>query len=276
MKRFLLKLLFFFIITSSLIYISGDLLYYCISKYGRNFLNNADYKVTESILRSRKHKKVKKLILGDSVASSLYGECEDSCVYSLCATVAITPVGHYLLCANFMANNENQLPEEVILILNPLCWTNTMSGGLFYSTFTKNFFNSEFKKYLAKEDIAYLNGETYAALCDKHWYQLSPYIPETYKTQESGKYIAPIQYKYVMMMKCLCDKKGVSFKLYSGPVRESLKAEIERKRQGDTMCETPLFDTYFSSIQYWDDDCFTDQLHLKKDCVPHDYFHLYE
>lgn len=276
MKIFLFRLFIFFVFAYAIVYASGNLLYYCINKYGKNFLNNADYKVTESIIRSRKHKKVKRLILGDSVASSLYGECEDSCVYSLCATVAITPVGHYLLCANFIANNEDCLPEEVILILNPLCWTNTMNGGLFYSTFTKNFFNREFRKYLAEEEIEYLNRETFASLCDQRWYQLSPYIPETHQTQESGKYIAPVQYKYVMMMRHLCDKKGITFRLYSGPVRKSLEAEIDCKKQGDAVCDTPLFKDYFSSIQYWDDNKFADQFHLKHDCVPHDYFHLYE
>lgn len=276
MKRFLLRLLAFVVFTSAIVHVSGNLLYYCISKYGKNFLNNADYKVTESIIRSRKHKKVKRLVLGDSVASSLYGECEDCCVYSLCATVAITSVGHYLLCANFIANNKDRLPEEVVLILNPLCWTNTMSGGLFYSTFTKNFFNSEFRKYLDKEEVEYLNSETFASLCDQHWYQLSPYIPETHQIQESGEYIAPVQYKYVMMMKRLCDENGILFRLYSGPVRKSLKAEVERKRQGDVVCDTPLFKDYFASIQYWADDNFADQFHLKTDCVPHDYFHLYE
>lgn len=276
MKRFLFRLFVFFVFICVIVYCSGNLLYYCISKYGRNFLNNADYKVTESILRSRKHKKVKKLVLGDSVASSLYGESEDSCVYSLCATVAITPVGHYLLCANFIDNNEEQLPEEVILILNPLCWTNTMSGGLFYSTFTKNFFNDEFKKFLAKDEIEYLNKETFACLCDQRWYQLSPYIPETYQIQESGKCIAPIQYKYVLMMKHLCDKKGITFRLCSGPVRKSLEEVIERKRQNDDLCENPLFEDYFASIKYLDDDNFVDQLHLKTDCVPRDYLHLYK
>lgn len=276
MKTFLVKLFIFIIITFVSVHKTGDLFYYYISKNGKNFLNNADYKVTESIIRSRKKMKVKRLVLGDSVGASLYGESTDSCVYSLCATVAITSVGQYLLCANFIKNNNEQLPEEVILMLNPICWTNTMEGGLFYSTFMKNFFNDEFKRFLGKEEIEYLNNETYSKLCNLRWYQLSPYIPRTYQTQEHGKFIAPIQYKYLFKMKELCESKGIRFRLLSGPVRKSLKKEIDIKRQNDSVCDMLLFKNYFSSIQYWDDPNFSDQLHLKKECVPHDYFHLYE
>lgn len=276
MKTFIVKLSLFIVVTAVCLYCSGELLYYGINKYGKNFLNNADYKVTESIIRSRKHKKVKKLVLGDSVSASLYGESEDSCVYSLSATVALTTVGNYLLCANFLKNNTGQLPEEVILILNPLCWNNTMTGGLFYSTFTKNFFNDEFKCYLDEEEIDYLNGESFAFLCNQRWYQLSPYIPKTHQVQESGKFISPIQYKYLMKLEHMCKEKNIKFRLLSGPVRQSLRHEIEEKRNGDIICATELFKNYFSSIQYWDDDNFADQLHLKNECVPNDYFNLYK
>lgn len=246
-----------------------------ISKTGKNFLNNADYKVTEAILRSRKHKKVKKLVLGDSVCASLYGNCQDSVVYCLAATVAITPVGHYLLCANFLENNKEQLPEEVVLILNPLCWTNTMTGGLFYSTFTKNFFNDEFKNYLDKEEIDYLNDETFGKLCDYRWYQLTPYVPKLHNTQDKGIGIAPIQYKYTMMLKDMCMRKGISFRLLSGPMRESLEEEVESVKKSNELFANHLFDGYFISIKYMPDDNFVDGLHLKRECIPNDYFNLY-
>lgn len=275
MKRFITKILLFIIIVFGVIYTSGETFYYFINKTGSNFLNNADYKVTESIIRSRMHKKVKKLVLGDSVSSSLYGGSVDSVVYCLSATVALTPVGHYLLCANFLTNNKEQLPEEVILILNPICWTNTMEGGLFYSTFTKNFYNDEFKRYLDCEEVEYLDVERYAWLCNYRWYQLTPYTPETHQTQEKGKGIAPVQYKYVMMLKNLCEKNGIGFRLLSGPVRESLQTEVENVRMSNAHFKEPLFVEYFASVKYMDDVNFIDQFHLKKECVPQDYFGLY-
>lgn len=265
----------FSVVAGLLVYSSGIVLYYFINRSGYNFLNNADYKVTESIIRSRKHIKVKKLVLGDSVCASLYGECADSCVYCLAATVAITPVGHYLLCANFFENNKEQLPEEVILILNPLCWSNTMEGGLFYSTFTKNFFNDEFKGYLDKEEIDYLNKETYAKMCNQRWFQLSPYVPSLHNIQERVNGISPIQYKYVQRLIELCDAEGVKFRLLSGPVRSSLQEYVDEVRKNNAHFCEQIFMDYFESIRYMEDSNFGDQLHLKHECVPGDYFNLY-
>lgn len=276
MKHFVQKLFLFFIISAGIVYFSGEGLYWLISKTGKNFLNNADYKVTDAIFRSRKHKKVKKLVLGDSVCALLYGECQDSIVHCLSATVAITSVGHYLLCANFFENNKDQLPEEVILILNPLCWDATMTDGLFYSTFTKNFFNDEFRKFLDKDEVDYLNAETYGKLCNYRWYQLCPYVPELRNIQAKGVGISEIQYKYTMMIKKLCENKGISFRLLSGPMRESYHEIVESVRESNEIFEKPLFDGYFESVKYMNDDNFIDRLHLKRDCVPDDYFRLYE
>ncbi len=275
MKRFIIQIAIFSVIACALVYVSGNILYYFINKSGYNFLNNADYKVTESIIRSRKHIKVKKLVLGDSVGTSLYGDCKDSCVYCLAATVAITPVGHYLLCANFFENNKEQLPEEVVLILNPLCWTNTMEGGLFYSTFTKNFFNDEFIGYLDKEEVEYLNGESFSKLCNQRWYQLTPYVPVLHQTQDRGVGISPIQYKYLLRTKQLCEANGVGFRLLSGPMRESLKEAVAEVFSSNPHFQTTLLSGYFDSIQYLNDTDFCDQLHLKQDRVPKDFFCLY-
>lgn len=275
MRRFFVQLAIFSVIACLLVYSSGLVLYYFINKSGYNFLNNADYKVTESIIRSRRHIKVKKLVLGDSVCASLYGECADSIVYCLAATVAITPIGHYLLCANFFENNKEQLPEEVVLILNPLCWTNTMEGGLFYSTFTKNFFNDEFISYLDNDEVKYLNGETYTFLCNHRWYQLTPYIPDLHQTQEKGVGISPVQYKYLLKMQRLCKNNGVGFRLLSGPMRESLEASVDAIRKSDRCFDASVFHGYFESVKYEDDGRFADQLHLKYDCVPDDFFNLY-
>lgn len=276
MKRFLLNVLLFVIISAVIVSTIGSILYFFISQYGRNFLNNADYKVTQSIIRSRDVKKVRKLVVGDSVSASLYGECSDSAVYCLSATVALTTVGHYLLCANFFEHNKDQLPEEVVLILNPICWKNTMSGGLFYSTFMKNFYNDEFQPFLDEDEIDYLDGETFSSLCNMRWYQLSPYVPNVHQVQPNGDGISPVQYKYVYKMKTLCERSGVKFRLLSGPMRKSLQDEVNRICKSDVAFSEPLFQDYFDSVKYMDDENFVDQLHLKTNCIPVDYFNLYD
>lgn len=277
MKQFLIRFVIFSLISIVLIYIAGEILYFFISKSGANFLNNADYKVTESIIRSRQHKKTKKLVLGDSVSSSLYGDSDDSTVYCMSATVAIEPMGHYCLLANYFTHNMDQLPEECICILNPVCWNNVPVGGLFYSTFMKNFYNDEFKPYLSFDTKDKLDKWKYSSLCNQRWYQLSPYSVDVQEGGfEHGVSISPIQYEYIMKMDSLCRVNGVKFRLLSGPVRNSLKPNIERLRKADTHFSESLFDSYFKSIRYYDDSNFIDQLHLKKTSIPVDYFNLYD
>lgn len=152
-KKFIIQLSLFCTITCILIYFTGEILYIIINKTGNNILSDTDFKVTEAVCRSRKHIKTRKLVLGDSVGNSLYGNSTDSCVYSLTATVAITASGQYCLLANFLSNNQERLPEEVILIVNPLNWNNVLSGNLCYSLFAKQFYNDEFKPYLDKTEI---------------------------------------------------------------------------------------------------------------------------
>lgn len=276
MKHFFIRLAVFFFLTVVFIYLSGEILYFFINRLGVNFLNNADYRVTESIIRSRQHKKIRRLVLGDSVSSSLYGESKDSIVYCLSATVAIEPMGHYCLMANYFSHNVEQLPEECICILNPICWNNVPVGGLFYSTFMKNFYNDEFKPYLSPETKKKLDKWKYAFLCNQRWYQLSPYSVDIQEGGfEQGISVSLVQYEYIMKMDSLCQANGVKFRLLSGPVRKSLENQVKEIFKADTIFKEPLFERYTQSINFIEDEKFVDQLHLKSSSIPNDYFGLY-
>lgn len=277
MKRFLIQCSIFVLEAYLCVYLLGEGFAFIIGKYGKNFLNNADYKVTEAILRSnQKNHPTKKLVIGDSVASSLYNDDNNGSVTSLASTVALTTVGQYCLMANFIENNAEHLPDEIVLIMNPLCWNNTLEGGLAYSTFAKNFFNDQFKPYLDKEETDYINQWPYAWLMEQEWFRLCPYTANPTEHLEKGEYISPQQYRYLQKMVALCKAKGIGFRLLSGPVRESLSAEIDSMFIGKKHTDEPLFQAYYHSIIYWTDNRFTDQLHLKSGCVPKDYFNLYE
>ena len=277
MKRFLIQCSVFVLAAYLFIYLLGEGFAFIIGKYGRNFLNNADYKVTEAILRSNQKKHpTKKLVIGDSVASSLYDDDNNEAVTSLASTVALTTVGQYCLIANFIENNEDNLPEEIILIMNPFCWNNTLEGGLAYSTFAKNFFNAQFKPYLDEEEIDYISRWPYAWLMDQSWFRLSPYTANPTENMEKGEYISPQQYRYLQKMVSLCKVKGIKFRLLSGPVRESLNAEVDSLFIGKEHTDELLFQAYYRSINYWPDNRFVDQFHLKSGCVPKDYFNLYD
>lgn len=247
-----------------------------MEKTGKNFLNNADYKVTEAILRSQQHHKTKKLVIGDSVGASLYDADDNDTVTSLAATVALTTVGQYCLMANFLSNNREDKPEEVILIMNPFCWNNTLEGGLAYSVFAKNFFNDEFKPYLDKQELAYIGKWPYVWLLNQKWFALCPYSENVVVHLPKGDFISPQQYHYLIKMMKLCKVNGIKFSMFSGPVRESLKPQVDSLFQSKKeYASDKTFQNYYKTIKYMPDSCFNDQLHLKKQFVPQDYFKLY-
>ena len=275
MKKFIIQICLFITISCITVYGVGEFLYYIISKTESNILSDSDFKVTEAVCRSRKKIKTQKLILGDSVGNSLYGNNTDSCVYSLTATVAITTSGQYCLLANFLDNNKEQYPDEVILIVNPLCWNNILSGNLCYSLFAKQFYNDEFKSYLDNKEIEEIAQWPYAFLLNQKWFRICPYTVNIEKDEKRGKWISEMQYRYIHKMQTLCKEKNINFRLLSGPVRESLRHKVENISNADEKTQEPLFQKYFESIKYLPDDNFIDQLHLIPSRIPSDYFNLY-
>ena len=165
--------------------------------------------------------------------------------------------------ANFLDNNKDDKPQEVILILNPLCWNNTLEGGLAYSTFAKNFFNDEFKPYMDEQELSYISKWPYAWLLNQKWFALCPYSTSVEEHLPKGDFVSPQQYRYLRKMMRLCTQNGIKFSLYSGPVRESLKPHIDSLFIGKSHTKELLFLNYYKSIKYMPDSCFNDQLHLK-------------
>lgn len=275
MKKFIIQLFLFCIISSTVVYITGEILYFIICKTGTNILSDTDFKVTEAVYRSRKHIKTKKLVLGDSVGNLLYGNSKDSCVYSLTATVAITTCGQYCLLSNFLSNNKDQNPEEVIVIINPLCWNNILNGNLCYSLFAKQFYNNEFKLYLDKEEIDEIATWPYSYLLDQKWFRICPFTVNIKNNGIQYGWISEMQYRYIHKMEDLCKSKNIKFRLVSGPVRESLKSKVDSIASVNNKSQEPIFKEYFKSIKYLPDDNFIDELHLKQSNIPTDYFNLY-
>lgn len=277
MKRFIIELLLFAFVSLFAVLVVGETVGTIIQYSGNNILNNADYKVNEAIMRSKQRIKTKHLIIGESVGNQLYGRCADSIVYSLTATVAISDVGEYLLLAKFLDVNKDQLPEDVTMIYNPFCWNNTLTGGLVYSTFVKNFYNSDFEPYMDKELIEHIDKFPLALLCKYKAYQYSPYMPNVEQvTQDRGQQVSPVQFSYLIRICNLCKEKGIRFTLTAGPIRESRKEEVRMIRTSDDCFNDETFNGYFESLTYLPDSYYVDENHMKATLVPNDYLNLYK
>lgn len=275
MKKLLLQLLFFLTITGIIVFIMGECINSFIQITHINILNNADFNTSIIIQRSQTPRKTRTLILGDSTADALYGKSNDSIVYSLAGSVALTAVGQYCLMAKyFEICGKNQLPKEVIVILNPTSWTLEFSGeGIQYALFAKNIANDTYLPFMEEKAKHIVHSLPFHYLLSQKWYQLSPYVPQyTAKIQDKPC----LQYLYIERMYLLCTQHNIKFKVLCAPIRESKKNEFLQKCNIIRYKHLPYFDEYFQSIRTMPDSCFADLLHLKPQYIPKDYFNLYK
>ncbi|MCL2598127.1 MAG: hypothetical protein FWD66_10870, partial [Paludibacter sp.] len=152
MKKFVIRIAIFFLIIT-IIYVLCEWNILFSGKYIQRLDLGAKI-VYHSIEKSKTKKKVKKLLIGDSVAEQLYNNYDyNDSIYSLACNQAITVAGHYFLMNNFINANKDELPEEVIFICAPLPLSNNLDKYTF-PYLLKPFYNKEYKplmdEYLMK------------------------------------------------------------------------------------------------------------------------------
>lgn len=276
MKTFIIKIILFALFSLFIVCLTGEFFDYVINTTGYNVLNNPDHKIQKAIIRSRKHIKTKHLIIGESVSAQLYGRCQDSIVYSMSASVAIRDVGEYLLLSNFFEKNKEQLPDEVIMIFGPTNYFARLQGPLFYGSFMKSFYNSEFFRFMDDSLRSQISKQPLSFLCKNKAYQHSPYLPELGKVQQPDfTNIDVMQLKYLHKIKELCQLNNVKFRLLAGPTKMSRIQEIDSVLTTLEEIDT-IFCNYRRTMKYLPDSCYIDVNHMKPRFVPKDYLNLYK
>lgn len=223
--------------------------------------------IFNAIYKSKTKKKVKKVIIGDSVAEQIYSvnEYNDS-IYSLSCNQAITLAGHYCLLKSFIETNKEVLPEEVILYYNPFSLKNNLDRFAFHY-FLKNFYyNNEYEKDL-NEDII----NTRVKKIPYYFLAKLPIIKGinwspsyTLPDENVGQWCSPITKCYLNKIDSLCKDNNLKFKFHPSPVKEDRKKELH-----NLLVDTdPLLKAYIDNLNYRPANEFTDQIHFKKNYIP--------
>src|SRR3954453_12185057 len=98
-KKFIIKLSIFALISLPVLSFK-NLLFYYTDLYKSSVYGPEVYR---SIAKSKMKKKVKKLLIGDSVGNQLYdNESYNGSIFSLTCNQAISMVGQYILLSNFI------------------------------------------------------------------------------------------------------------------------------------------------------------------------------
>lgn len=259
-------------------FIAGQGLYiYCTRTYEQT-VNGSEIYV--SLHKSVIKKKVKVLLIGDSVGEQLYdNRTYNDEVYSLTTNQAISMAGYYILLKKFTDTNYDQLPQEVILILHPETFTNNLDQKFTFHYFLKPFYKQENRALLTQNCIKQIKKIPFNSFSQLPFIVSTNWAPDYQPPKDTSyRLISPISNEYLVKMSALCAKKHIVFRLYSPPVKASSRNQIARYAAGQGECIkcdlSTEFKSYFDNIEYLADTLFQDQIHFKKQYIPVDILKL--
>jgi hypothetical protein len=275
-KRFLLRLLLFSLVAFPFVTFRSLYAYYTKS-YESTVYGSEIY---VSVKKSKVKKKVKILIIGDSIGKQLYdNDTYNNDIYSEACNQAISMAGYYILLKNFIENNKNELPGKVLLIITPETFTNNLDQVYSYHYFLKPFYKAEYKKYFTPVCYEQIRKIPF------YYTSQSPFIlntnwSPTYNTKKdtSFRFISPVSHDYLIKIKSLCVDNHIAFGIYGPPVKMANKNEIVQYSKSVNEFEKSglknELTTYFKNIEFLPDSLFQDHIHFKKQYIPADYFKL--
>lgn len=276
MKKFILKLSIIFCILFSAFtaYSIIRLKITYDNPYSRYSLILNGQEIIKAIYKSKKIKKVKKLLIGDSVAEQIYSiDSYNDSIYSLTCNQAITLAGQYCLLYTFLKNNKKDLPQEVILYYNPFSLQNNLDKFAFHYFLKTFYYNDTYKDLLNNEIIKNRVLQIpYFFLADFNIIKSTNYTPIYSLKNDTTTLVSPISEFYLHKIDSLCASYKVPLKFLPSPIRNSRKREIKKIKIEDNK----LIDKYFEKIIFMHDSLFQDPVHFKKKYIPSDPLKLIE
>lgn len=273
-KRFVLRALLFFIIAFIVLTIESFYKYFTRS-FEETVIGNDVYL---AIKKSKVRKKVKVLIIGDSVGQQLYsGKTYNDDIYSLTTNQAVSMAGQYMLLKTFIDKNQGNLPNEVLLIMIPTSFNNNLDQIFTYNSFLKPFYRKEYSSMMTDtcrdqiRKIPFYYISQWPIIVNTNW------SPE-YESPHPYPFISPISINYLLKIKELCIKNKLPIKFYCPPIKESRRELVMSFSKNNILPEKTGFKnefaSYFKGMVVLPDSLFQDQMHFKKQYIPTDYYKL--
>lgn len=231
--------------------------------------------------KTRANRKIKKLIIGDSTGHALYpSERTYDSIVSLACNQAITMAGHYFLLKNYLETNEDNLPEEIIILFTPETFGNNVDRFA-YQYFLKPFPILEYKPLYTKHLFNRIKTIPFYWTANLPFIQTSGYTPRiAVPANEERINLSQLSIEYLLKMDSLAKTRGVPLKIVSTPVRDDCK-DITERRINDLqqICPKQLrqyMENYSQSISYYPSELFFDHVHLNDKDTPDDYLGILE
>lgn len=262
MKKFIINSIYFLLILALIVQIRPLYLLYK-DKYKETVTGSEIY---YSIFKSKQKKKVKKILLGDSVGNQLFSNKHNNdTVNSMACNQSIGMVGQYLLLNNYLqAGNEI---DTVYMLFSPFSFKNNLDQVYTYHYFLKPFYNDEYIPLFTETVTQQIHKVPYYQFCRIPLILTSNWAPEfESKDKHDFTFLSPVSIEYLQKIKDLSVKHGFKLILVPPPLSFSKKADIEKINKAEINKTTMVseFENYFSNFNYIADSNFSDGTHLWK------------
>ncbi len=261
MKKFLIGVIKFSICFLVIIHIRP---YYLIYTGGYKE-KVAGAEIYRSLLKSKKKRKTKKILLGDSGAYQLFPNKIDSdTLNSLTCNQAVSLAGHYILLNNYLQAG-NQV-DTVLMMFSPTTFRNNLDQVFTYHYFLKPFYIPEYKALLTPNVIKQVNKIPFRQISHYPIILTSNWAPDfVSKDTINYTFLSPVAVDYLIKIKELSVKYHFEMMLLSCPLNENQKAINDRidKNEINKVELVEKFDNYFKNLIYLPDSFFMDKFHLK-------------
>lgn len=275
MKRFVLGIIVYVIIVLMLWNALGLLKLYT-HRYEKK-VNGAE--IYYAIVSSETKRKVKRIVLGDSVGCQLYPSNQEyDSVVSMSCNQAITMAGHYFLLKKFIETNQENLPEEAILLITPFSLSNDVDKYA-YHYFLKPFSPVVYSKFYTEHLTRRIHSIPFYWTANLPTIKTSNYSPQwAIPASQSIKSISPLSYEYLLKMDSIASANGIEFRMISTPVRDDREDEIDSfwvDLNPDYWRQLyQLLQPYKESVQFMPADRYYDPVHFHNGQIPMDYLNL--
>ena len=244
------------------------------SSYGN--VAGGEVRAAVKVSKTKFNKKIKKLIMGDSTGHALYpSENQYDSIASMACNQAITFAGQYFLLKNYLENNKDNLPQEIIFLATPESFGNDVDIFA-YQYFLKPFPILEYKQLYSEHLYSRIKSIPFYWTANLPFIQTSGYTPrEAIPAYTKRIHLSELTYEYLVLMDEIAQEYNVSFHMLSTPVRDDRQQEIELVLQdlktiGSNRL-SHLLEPYIKSISYYPSNLFFDQVHLEDTATPEDY-----
>ncbi len=265
MKRFIIRF-----ISISLIFFLLSPIYFYLKWYEADYKNLHGSEIYHALNKSKKkNDKVKKLLIGDSIAMQAYSCYEyNGRIYSLACNQAISLVGHYILLKNFLENNSHTSDLEVIMVFRPNSFKNDLNQIFTFNYFLKPFYFDynypHFTEYVFNqiEKIPFYFAVKIPLIRKSRW---SPkYNVQKIKLEEA--YLSKISISYLKKIQSLCDTHGISrIRMFCPFISDEFSMQnfeqfnLQLHKDG----LNSLFEGYYDKTVFLPKKLFRDRIHLK-------------